>query len=158
MITCSKCGALSKFGQPCANCGYEEQHTEKKERLALLTVVAGEMEYKMLAELLENENIPSIMQHRGSGEYMEIYMGMSPYGVEVYVPEQLLEKAQMMIPSELAAPLAEEVSQEAAAEVEGYMADVSEQMYTQKKSIAKWILILMIFIVVIVLALFGLNK
>ena len=55
------------------------------------------IESDMLAAALRDEGIPAQVRHRGSGEYMSIFMGASAQGVDIFVPEVALEKAQDII-------------------------------------------------------------
>lgn len=66
-------------------------------KVALLTSVSSQMEAGMIETLLAEAGIPVIRKQRGAGQYLEIYMAMSTYGVELYVAEEHLEKAREMI-------------------------------------------------------------
>ena len=43
----------------------------------------------MIIEALKSEGIPAYSQSDGSGEYMEIYMGTSLFGENIYVDEKV---------------------------------------------------------------------
>jgi len=66
-------------------------------KVALLTSVSSQMEAGMIEALLAEADIPVIRKQRGAGQYLEIYMAMSTYGVELYVAEEHLEKARELI-------------------------------------------------------------
>lgn len=65
--------------------------------VTLLTSVPNEIEAGMIETLLAEENIPVIRKQRGAGQYLEIYMGTSTYGVDLYVAEEHLEMAKTLI-------------------------------------------------------------
>lgn len=51
----------------------------------------------MLIEALNEEGIPAYSQTDGSGEYMEIYMGTSLFGENIYVDESDAARAEEII-------------------------------------------------------------
>lgn len=51
----------------------------------------------MIIEALKSEGIPAYSQSDGSGEYMEIYMGTSLFGENIYVDENDARKAEEII-------------------------------------------------------------
>lgn len=51
----------------------------------------------MLIEALNEEGIPAYSQTDGSGEYMEIYMGTSLFGGDIYVDESDAARAEEII-------------------------------------------------------------
>ena len=51
----------------------------------------------MIIEALKNEGIPAYSQSDGSGEYMEIYMGTSLFGENIYVDENDAHRAEEII-------------------------------------------------------------
>ena len=51
----------------------------------------------MIVEALKNEGIPAYSQSDGSGEYMEIYMGTSLFGEDIYVDESDAARAEEII-------------------------------------------------------------
>ncbi|MDW7672467.1 MAG: DUF2007 domain-containing protein [Bacillota bacterium] len=63
----------------------------------LLTSVSNEFEAGMIESLLAAENIPVLKKQRGAGQYLEIYMAMSTYGVDLYVPADSLGEARALI-------------------------------------------------------------
>jgi len=65
--------------------------------VTLLTSVPNEIEAGMIETLLAEENIPVIRKQRGAGQYLEIYMGTSTYGVDLYVEEEHVEMAKKLI-------------------------------------------------------------
>ncbi len=51
----------------------------------------------MIIEALKSEGIPAYSQSDGSGEYMEIYMGTSLFGENIYVDENDAHRAEEII-------------------------------------------------------------
>ena len=51
----------------------------------------------MIIEALKSEGIPAYSQSDGSGEYMEIYMGTSLFGEDIYVDESDAARAEEII-------------------------------------------------------------
>ncbi len=64
---------------------------------ALLTTVGNTFEADNMAALLSTEGIPILKKHRGTGGYLEIYMGTSMYGIDIYVPLECLDQAKEII-------------------------------------------------------------
>ncbi|SDZ14923.1 putative signal transducing protein [Tindallia californiensis] len=108
------------------------------EKEALLTVVSNEIEAGMVESLLAPENIPVLRKQRGAGQYMEIYMGMSMEGVELYVPVESLEKARELIRvQETGEPLEEPQSDEELVQ--------AEEDQEKKRRRRSWIILLLVF-------------
>ena len=64
---------------------------------ALLTTVQKTYEADNIAALLSMEDIPILKKHRGTGGYLDIYMGTSMYGIDIYVPSECLDKAKEIL-------------------------------------------------------------
>jgi ribosomal protein S18 acetylase RimI-like enzyme len=64
---------------------------------AFLINVSGEINAEMLEEILQNANIPVMRKYPGSGQYMQLVMGASICGVDLYVPAEQLEEANKLI-------------------------------------------------------------
>lgn len=128
-------------------------------RETLLTVVSDEVEFTRIESLMAAAGIPVLKKHRGSGEYLELYMGISPYGIEIYVPFDALVRAKAILSGEESLPESgEEPSQQGGGEawasatetvldpheeqeLQGYMQAVNQDMYQRKRGIAVMILI-----------------
>jgi hypothetical protein len=59
----------------------------------MLKSVGSVVEAELIANLLRNSNIPALRKSTGVGGYMNIYMGYSVFGEEIYVDENDYEKA-----------------------------------------------------------------
>lgn len=58
-------------------------------------------EADVVESLLTAHQIPVIKKYRYAGAYLEIYMGATVYGVDIYVPAQLLQEAKAILDSEI---------------------------------------------------------
>jgi len=108
MPWCPECGTEYREGfTVCTDCRVPLTDTppEKKEqqpdpelvRETLLTVVKDELEFTRIESLMAEAGIPVLKKHRGSGEYLELYMGATPYGLEIYVPYEALSRAKALL-------------------------------------------------------------
>lgn len=68
---------------------------------AFIKNVANEQEAVLLESMLGIEGIPVQLRHREAGAYLEVYMGMSNYGIDLFVPEASLELAKELLDSEV---------------------------------------------------------
>ena len=67
------------------------------ENVSLLTTVHDDVEKNLLCGILEEEKIPYLLKDRGSGEAVRILSGFSMFGSDIFVPAELLEKAQELL-------------------------------------------------------------
>jgi len=58
--------------------------------------VKDDIEASIVEAKLRASGIPTIKRYREAGGYLEIYMGMNSFGVDLYVPRHLLEEAQVV--------------------------------------------------------------
>ncbi len=112
MPWCPKCGAEYREGlKACSDCNtdlvdrleHREANVEHSEsngsdleddREAYLTSVSNSIEAEMLEALLTSSGVPVMKKFKGAGEYLNIYMGMTNLGVDLYVPSKLLAQAR----------------------------------------------------------------
>ncbi|MDD4503381.1 MAG: hypothetical protein PHS15_00975 [Clostridiaceae bacterium] len=99
--------------------------------------VANEQEAVLVESVLGVENIPVQRKHKEAGSYLEIYMGMSRYGIDLFVPEDALELAKGLLDSEVI-DMPEESGKE-----ENMRA--AEKYEVKRKSIV-WIILMYLFI------------
>ncbi|MGB4661771.1 MAG: DUF2007 domain-containing protein [Mobilitalea sp.] len=103
---CLKCG--NEYNEDiniCPDCHEElvaELPAESVERLeamhpVMLKSVGSVVEAELIANLLHNSNIPALRKSTGVGGYMNIYMGYSVFGEEIYVDEDDYEKALQIL-------------------------------------------------------------
>ena len=112
MPWCPKCGAEYREGfKTCSDCNtdlvdrleHSEANVEHSEANgsdleddseAYLTSVSNSIEAEMLEALLTSSGVPVMKKFKGAGEYLNIYMGMTNLGVDLYVPSKLLAQAR----------------------------------------------------------------
>ena len=64
-----------------------------------LTTVLDRVEADIVESLLNSYNIPVLRKYREIGGYLNIYMGNTNSGVDIYVPSELFEVAKDLIES-----------------------------------------------------------
>ena len=64
---------------------------------AFLMSVGTSMEADMIESLLKVNEIPVLRKYREAGGYLMVMMGGTVYGVDIYVPEDLLDKAREVV-------------------------------------------------------------
>ncbi len=57
----------------------------------------NENEANVIESILNSESIPVEKKYREAGGYLMIYMGMTNFGVDIYVPADLVLKAQEVL-------------------------------------------------------------
>ena len=72
---------------------------DKSEKEVFLITASDEREFDVYKSLLESCGIPVLKKHREAGEYLNISMGMSVYGVDIYVPEKYHREALGLVKS-----------------------------------------------------------
>lgn len=68
-----------------------------EDKNVLLISVANNMEAESIIQILNDQGIPVLKKHKGSGDYLNIMMGYTPFGIELLVPIELHEKAKTLI-------------------------------------------------------------
>lgn len=74
-------------------------NNKDKINLRKLRSVTNEIELGMIKEILEDNNIPYILKDKGSGAYMRIITGSSPFSTEIMVEESKFDKANKILES-----------------------------------------------------------
>ncbi len=69
----------------------------------LLISNLNNMEAQIIISKLKSYGIPVLKKSKGTGELMEIYTGVNMYGIDIYVPSDMIDLAK-----ELLKPLKEE--------------------------------------------------
>ncbi|GAA4654597.1 hypothetical protein GCM10023142_17350 [Anaerocolumna aminovalerica] len=62
-----------------------------------LVSAVNNIDAELIINLLHNNNITCYKKSRGSGGYMNIYMGYSVYGEDIYVDKNDYEKAEQLL-------------------------------------------------------------
>ncbi len=70
------------------------------EEWKFLAGVSSDIEAEIIESLLKEEGIPVIKKYREAGGFLQIYMGMTSFGIELYVPSSRLEGAKNLIKEE----------------------------------------------------------
>lgn len=111
--------------------------------------VADDQEAVLVESVLETENIPVQRKYKEAGYYMEVYMGISKYGIDLYVPDNALELAKGLLESEMMDMPEETGTEEAAKDAQRYE--------TKRRSIV-WVILLYLFLPVIAALLWKLLR
>lgn len=64
---------------------------------AYLLNARDHIEVGIIESLLAEEDIPVLLKRKGSGAYMEIYMGISHTGIDLYVPAGRIDEALSIV-------------------------------------------------------------
>lgn len=102
--------------------------------------VADEQEAVLVESVLGTENILVQRKYKEAGNYMEVYMGMSKYGIDLYVPDNTLELAKGLLESEMMDMPEETGTEEVARDAEKYE--------TKRRSIV-WVILGYLFLPVL---------
>lgn len=152
MPWCPKCRMEYKDGfNKCSDCEcdlVEELEELKYENEVLLVSIGDDTEASIIESLLTAYNIPYTKRYRESGNYMEVYMGMTNFGIDIFVPESVLENAKEILNNK-----AEDDELKLSSEEEQEFEEASRE-YEKSRVIKGWMLIFFFIIlpVVIVLA------
>jgi hypothetical protein len=108
MSWCPKCKTEYRDGyRTCSDCGTELVNEvsgldgeSSDDHQAFLVSTPDRIQADLLESLLRAYNIPVLRRHPGSGEYLQIYMGTSNFGTDLYVPSRLLQTAREILESQ----------------------------------------------------------
>lgn len=75
----------------------EREKEENFSEEALLISVRDDMEAKILESKLNAYGVPTLIKYRGSGQFLSFAMATTIYGVDIYVPAELLQEAKDII-------------------------------------------------------------
>ncbi|MDF2988881.1 MAG: hypothetical protein K0R50_4391 [Eubacterium sp.] len=115
-----------------------------------LTTVTNSIEAETLEALLQANNIPVLKKFREAGAYLEIYMGTSNFGVDIYVPSDLLDKAQDIMGG--TADMEEEAGRQ---ELEDDDSEEAQSNYKGKRRALTWLMLLIVLPGVLWIAIFS---
>ena len=62
----------------------------------LLCSITDDVNADILVAALKEEDIQPLVIKRGAGGYLTILMGMNAFGVDIYVPTDVIERAQLI--------------------------------------------------------------
>lgn len=114
--------------------------SKSMEGWAFIKNVADDQEAVLVESVLGTENIPVQRKYKEAGNYLEVYMGMSKYGIDLFVPEQALELAKGLLESETVDMPEEADAEEVARDAERYE--------TKRRNIV-WIILAYLFLPVL---------
>ena len=66
----------------------------------LLISNLGTIEAEIIIAKLKSYGIPVLKKSKGTGEIMEIYTGVNLYGIDIYVPSDMIELAEELLKPE----------------------------------------------------------
>ncbi len=79
----------------------EEQEEVEYDHDTFLISVRDEFEAEIVDSLLQAEGIPTVKRYKGVGQYLQVYMGKSYEGIDIYVPSKCLGKGKEIISNQL---------------------------------------------------------
>ncbi len=160
MPWCPKCKTEYESGYTvCSDCGSElvkelpEEKPVEYDTQALLTTVNNDMQANLIESLLVAYKIPVYKRYKESGAYMEVYMGMARFGVDIFVPSKLKQQALEILSSET------ENLVDTGVQVNEANLEQLEEEFQRKRQSRTWLLLLIFLIplgAVVIAALFDL--
>jgi len=101
MPWCPKCRTEYEEGyKVCTDCGSELEEKIEEEAFdheVYLTTASDSLEADYLEAVLKEHHIPVMRKYRESGAYLNIIMGNTVMGIDLYVPASSLEAAKELI-------------------------------------------------------------
>ena len=73
---------------------------EPEQPAFLCTRTSVDLSDQLLVNMLQAYEIPSLRMERGNGNLGRLYLGISGYGTDIYVPESLLNDAKQLCEEE----------------------------------------------------------
>ena len=65
--------------------------------MVVLRTIENEFEMNMITAILEDNGIPFIVKNKGSGSYMRLITGSSPFRTDILVSSESYEKSMELI-------------------------------------------------------------
>lgn len=115
----------------------ENSNDRSNVKEVLLTTASNSFEAETLEALLQSNDIPVLKKYREAGAYLEIYMGSSNFGVDIYVASDMYDKAKEILES---SPEYDEdmLQQDSPAE----NAELTDISYKKRQRALTWLIIL----------------
>ena len=89
-----------KFGEQSK--GWPKDENGKPEKPAFLEHISGlQLEYDMAVSLLRAYNIPSVHTCPNDGDFGKVILGILGTGMDIYVPESMLEDARNILSADI---------------------------------------------------------
>ncbi|HHX87825.1 MAG TPA: hypothetical protein GX693_06590 [Firmicutes bacterium] len=73
------------------------ENSNRREQWEFLTGVAGEPEAGVIESFLRTYEIPVLKKYQEAGGFLKVYMGMTSFGIDLYVPASCLEQAKKLL-------------------------------------------------------------
>ncbi len=74
-----------------------EEETNGRAQWKFLIGAADEIEAGIIETLLRSSQIPVLKKYREAGAILQIFMGMTSFGIDLYVPANCLEQAEELL-------------------------------------------------------------
>jgi len=78
----------------------EQEKNKNKEEWAYLTTIEDDREVDIIESLLKSYGIRILRKYKWAGGFLKVFMGVSSYGVDIYVPKSRLETARDLLESD----------------------------------------------------------
>lgn len=111
--------------------------SNSKKGWALLKNVADEQEAVLVESILKGEGISVLRKYKEGGDFTRVYMGISRFGIDLFVPEEAASFAKELLDSELTDMLGETGTEEIIK---------AEKKYQVKRRSIVWIILLYLFL------------
>jgi len=98
---------------------------------------------------LQSNHIPARKKHRESGAYMEVLMGMTSYGIDIYVPSRLLDEAKKLL-KEI------DSNEEDSVQEDSDLKNKSKK-YNKKRVVAAWIILVILLSGILTMLAYGVS-
>lgn len=151
---CSDCGARL-VGQLPVESPAEVESEQSNSAEAFLISVADGMQADILESKLKFYGVPVRRKYKESGDYLTVYMGATPFGIDLYVPQELLEQASELI-SLATEPLMDDANQNEAEEDVGY--EEQKQINTVRRNRSRFLVFWLLFLPLVLLLIIELIK
>jgi hypothetical protein len=99
MEKCLNCG--TEFDANTGKCPKCISHIEGGVECICLTTVANDIEFEMVAGLLQMGDIPVVRKVRGVDGFIQIILGMPIAGIDVFVPKDRFQEALELLNSDI---------------------------------------------------------
>jgi len=90
-----------KFGKPDGPQWPNDENGEPVPPVFLKHVSGGPLDLEVAVNLLEAYGIPHVGEYPNNGAFGKLIFGQPPSGMEIFVPETMLEEAQGILSAEI---------------------------------------------------------
>jgi len=116
---------------------------------AFLVSAADGIRAEIIVSFLQSNHIPARKKHRESGAYMEVLMGMTSYGIDIYVPSRLLDEAKKLL-KEI------DSNEEDSVQEDSDLKNKSKK-YNKKRVVAAWIILVILLSGILTMLAYGVS-